>query len=186
VGHSKEEKAFSRQKILSAASHRIRQDGLHGFSIADVMKDAELTHGGFYGHFSSRSELVAAALHQALFDSELVYDEASHPSLKAIVNTYLSAAHRDSPSGGCAVSALASEVARADDQTRSIMDLHLNKIQGKISVAIDGTENSRLAAPLACTMIGALTLSRLVNDERASNKVLEQARDFILAAADSK
>ena len=185
VGHSQEEKAVSREKILAAAAQRIREDGLDGFSIADVMKDAELTHGGFYGHFSSRSELVAAALDHALRESELVYDESAQPSLKSIVNEYLSVAHRDSPSAGCAVSALASEVARADDKTRAVMDAHLNKYQQKISEAIDGTKTNKLATPLACTMIGALTLARLINDEKTSAKVLKQAKEFILSVADA-
>ncbi len=186
MGHSQEEKAYSREKILSAAAQRIREDGLDGFSIAEVMKDAELTHGGFYGHFSSRNDLIAAALDHALRESELVYKETSRPSLKSIVNEYLSAAHRDAPSAGCAVSALGSEVARADEKTRAVMDAHLNKYQEKISEAIDGTKNSKLATPLACTMIGALTLSRLLKDEKASNKVLKQAREFILSMSDLK
>lgn len=183
MGHSQVEKASSREKIVCAASQRIREAGLDGFSIADVMKDAELTHGGFYGHFSSRSELVAAALDHALHESEVVYDEASRPTLKTIVNGYLSVAHRDSVSQSCAVSSLASEIVRADDQTRSIMDAHLKKYQEKISEAIDGTKNCPMAGPLACTMIGALTLSRLISDEKESTKVLKQARDFILSSA---
>jgi TetR/AcrR family transcriptional repressor of nem operon len=184
VGHSQLEKASSREKILFAASQKIRETGLEGFSIADVMRDAQLTHGGFYGHFSSRSELVAAALDHALHESELVYDDAARPSLKAIVNGYLSVAHRDSVTQSCAVSTLASEVVRADEQTRAVMDTHLSKYQEKISEAIDGTKNCPLAGPLACTMIGALTLSRLISDEKASTKVLKQAREFILSAAE--
>lgn len=184
MGHSQVEKASSREKILFAASQKIRETGLEGFSIADVMRDAQLTHGGFYGHFSSRSELVAAALDHALHESELVYDDVARPSLKAIVNGYLSVAHRDSVTQSCAVSTLASEVVRADEPTRSVMDKHLSKYQEKISEAIDGTKNCPLAGPLACTMIGALTLSRLISDEKASTKVLKQAREFILSAAE--
>jgi len=185
VGHSQEEKALSREKILVAASLRIREHGLDGFSITDVMKDAELTHGGFYKHFSSRNELVAAALGHALHGSELVYDETSSPSLNAIVSEYLSTAHRDSPGEGCAVSALGSEVARADEKTRSVMAAHLRKYQEKMSEAIDGTKESQLASPLVCTMMGALILSRLIDDESASNNVLEQAKTFILSFSDS-
>jgi TetR/AcrR family transcriptional repressor of nem operon len=74
MGHSQEDKANSRAKIVAAAAHRIRESGLTGFSIADVMNDADLTHGGFYGHFESRDELVAAALSQALRQSKVVHD----------------------------------------------------------------------------------------------------------------
>ena len=185
MGHSQEEKAVSRAKIVAAAAHRIRESGLTGFSIADVMKDADLTHGGFYGHFSSRDELVAAALDQALRESRVVYQCDLQVSLKQIVTQYLSRAHRDAVSAGCAVVALASEIPRADEQSRAVMDAHIQRYFQKVSAAL-GDDNHALAIPIVCMINGALTLSRLLDDKTLSDKVLKEARDFILALAEEK
>jgi TetR/AcrR family transcriptional regulator, transcriptional repressor for nem operon len=186
MGHSQEDKATSRSKIVAAAAHRIRESGLTGFSIADVMNDADLTHGGFYGHFASRDELVAAALDHALRESKVVYASDLPLSLKQIVTQYLSRAHRDAPSKGCAVVALASEVPRSDVETRAVMDAHLKQYFQKISAALDGDSGGELAIPIVCMMNGALTLSRLLDDKLMSDKVLKDARDFILALAAGK
>jgi TetR/AcrR family transcriptional repressor of nem operon len=186
MGHSQEEKAASRAKIVAAAAHRIRQSGLTGFSIADVMKDADLTHGGFYGHFNSRDELVAAALDGALRESKLVYESDLQLSLKQVVTQYLSRAHRDTPSAGCAVVALASEIPRADDESRTVMDAHLKRYFQKIGEALGGDSNHELAIPIVCMMNGALTLSRLLDDKALSDKVLKETREFILALAEEQ
>jgi TetR/AcrR family transcriptional repressor of nem operon len=178
MGHSQEEKAHSRERIVAAAARRIRESGITGFSIADVMKDADLTHGGFYGHFNSRDELIAAALTHALHESKLVYDESAQLSFKQIVTQYLSRAHRDTPSAGCAVVALGSEVPRADAETRAVMDAHLKRYIQAIAASIDDAE---LAIPIVCMLNGALTLSRLVDDKALSDKLLKEARDFILS-----
>ena len=184
MGYSQEDKATSRAKIVAAAAHRIRESGLTGFSIADVMKDANLTHGGFYGHFESRDELVAAALDQALRRSELVYDSDAQLTLKQIVTQYLSRAHRDTPPDGCAVVALGSEIARSEGETREVMNTHLKKYFQKISALLG--DNHALAIPIVCMMNGALTLSRLLDDKAVSDKVLKEARDCILAMAADK
>jgi TetR/AcrR family transcriptional repressor of nem operon len=181
MGHSQEDKANSRAKIVAAAAHRIRKTGLTGFSIADVMKDADLTHGGFYGHFESRDELVAAALDQALRRSKVVYDSDAQLSLKQIVTEYLSRAHRDAPPDGCAVVALGSEIARSDGEAREVMNTHLKKYFQKISEVLGN--NRELAIPIVCMMNGALTLSRLLDDKAMSDKVLKDTRNLILALA---
>jgi TetR/AcrR family transcriptional regulator, transcriptional repressor for nem operon len=181
MGHSQEDKAASRAKIVAAAAHRIRESGLSGFSIADVMKDADLTHGGFYVHFDSRDELIAAALDQALRESKVVYEDDSPLSLKQIVTQYLSRAHRDAPTAGCAVVAVASEISRSDGEARTVMDAHLKRYFQKISASLDGSSDHELAIPIVCMLNGALTLSRLLDDKIISDKVLKETRDFILA-----
>ena len=125
VGHSQAEKAQSRERIVSAAARQIRAGGLDSVSIAELMKTAKLTRGGFYGHFPSRSALIAAALDRALTEGEAKSVPATSgkvaPTLKSILNRYLSPAHRDDAGGGCAVSALAGDVGRADAEVRAIM-----------------------------------------------------------------
>jgi TetR/AcrR family transcriptional repressor of nem operon len=184
MGYSQEDKATSRAKIVAAAAHRIRESGLTGFSIAEVMKDADLTHGGFYGHFESRDQLVAAALDQALRRSQVVYDNNAQLSLKQIVTEYLSRAHRDAPPDGCAVVALGSEIARHDGEAREVMNTHLKKYFQKLAAVLG--DNHELAIPIVCMMNGALTLSRLVEDKALSDKVLKETRDCILAMAADK
>jgi len=184
MGHSQEDKANSRAKIVAAAAHRIRKTGLTGFSIADVMNDADLTHGGFYGHFESRDELVAAALEQALRRSKVVYDIDARLSLKQIVTEYLSRAHRDAPPDGCAVVALGSEIARSDGEAREVMNAHLKRYFHKIAEVLGN--NRDLAIPIVCMMNGALTLSRLLDDKAMSDKVLKDTRDLILTLAADK
>jgi TetR/AcrR family transcriptional repressor of nem operon len=112
-----------------------------------------------------------------------VYDNDLQLSLKQIVTQYLSRAHRDAPSAGCAVVALASEVSRADEEARTVMDAHLKRYFQKISAALDGSQEHKLAIPIVCMMNGALTLSRLLDDKAQSDKVLKETRDYILAMA---
>ena len=128
MGHSKAEKAISRERILSAASMRIREAGLEGLTVGQLMKSVNLTQGGFYGHFASRADLITAVLERALAEGEespaLHTSTHGQASVTSIVNSYLSAAHRDRPANGCAVSALAGEVSRADPQVTAIMAEH--------------------------------------------------------------
>src|SRR5436190_4685108 len=122
MGHSQAEKARSRERILAEASQQIRRDGLESVSVGALMKSVGLTHGGFYGHFESRSALLAEALERALLEGE-AKAQASGPrqGFPGIVRSYLSRAHRDGRDNGCAVAALVSDVARADDESRAVM-----------------------------------------------------------------
>ena len=113
MGHSQSDKAESRKRILDIASRRFRETGLEGLSIADLMQEAGLTHGGFYKHFESREDLVASALDQAM--TETLKRPAS--TLSTFIDRYLSVEHRDAPGGGCAISALAADVGRSDDRS---------------------------------------------------------------------
>jgi len=188
MGHSQESKAQSRDKIVNAAAERIRDSGLFGFSIADVMSDAKLTHGGFYVHFESRDQLLAAALEHALHESGVVYNADRALSLQQVITQYLSRAHRDRPHQGCAVAALGSEIARTDGAVRDVMSAHLQKYFARISellVEATGAEanNARwheLTIPIVSVLNGALTLSRLIDDRALSDRVLAEAREYLL------
>ncbi len=184
LGFSQEEKALSRERILDAAAEKIRSDGLKGFSIAGIMKDAGLTHGTFYAHFKTRQHLVACALERALQESKVVYDDTYNLNIKRITREYLSKTHRDSPATGCAISALASELARADEMARTVMSSHLEKYFEKLAEALELPELNHLAAPIACTMFGAITLSRLTNNKKISDKILKDAQQFILSTVE--
>ena len=185
VGHSQAEKAQSRERIITAAARQIREGGLESISIAELMKEAELTHGGFYGHFPSRSALIAAALERALFDGEAASIAATSRkgsrTLKSIVNGYLSPAHRDDAGSGCAISALAADVGRADPEVREIMMRRMELYFGEISRVIgDVPEADKLAMSIWCTMVGAIVLSRVFKDTERSDVILRMARKTIL------
>lgn len=185
MGHSRAEKAQSRERILAAASTRIREDGLEGISVGALMKSVNLTHGGFYGHFESRADLVAAALEQALADGEKA--SALHTrgggklTVKSIVNSYLSPAHRDHPSTGCAIPTLAGEVSRAEPEVRAIMAQQLGRSFQVLEAALGETaDGEQFAVSALSTMIGAMMISRVLADDPRADTVLAAARKSIL------
>jgi len=186
MGHSKAEKAQSRKRILAAASTRIREAGLDGISVGEIMKSVNLTHGGFYGHFASRDALVAAALEQALAEGESASaayaGEMGSMTVKSIVNTYLSPAHRDHPSSGCAIPTLAGEVGRADPEVRAIMAQQLNKSFEVMGEALGetGEDSEQFAVSAWSMMVGAMMISRIMKDDPMADRVLALARKSIL------
>ncbi|WP_298285001.1 TetR/AcrR family transcriptional regulator [Novosphingobium sp.] len=193
MGHSRAEKAQSRKRILAAAATRIREAGLDGISVGELMKSVNLTHGGFYGHFESRAQLIAAALEQALADGDKAV--AAHvgergATVKSIVNSYLSPAHRDHPSSGCAIPTLAGEVGRADPEVRAIMAQQLAKgfsIMGDALGEAKGEsvqDTEQFAASAWSMMIGAMMISRIMMDDPLADRVLAHARKSILELAE--
>lgn len=190
VGHSQAEKARSRERILDAAALQLRELGLAGISIGELMKSARLTHGGFYGHFESRDDLIAQALDRALADGDASAINAASAkgprTLKSFLNAYLSKAHRDHPASGCAVAALAGDVARADSRTREIMTAYLESSFDSIAALIEDEDAAEFAISVMCTIVGAMTLSRVMREEAASKKILLAARRSILDYAEMR
>jgi TetR/AcrR family transcriptional repressor of nem operon len=184
MGHSQAEKAKSRERILDAAAVQIRELGLAGLSIAELMKSAKLTHGGFYGHFGSRDQLISEALAKALSEggpeSARVGSTNGPRTLKALLNTYLSKAHRDDRSVGCAVAALAGDVARSDRRTREVMANYLSQYFDKVAHLVEGEHPDESAIAIVCTMVGAVALSRVARDRSMSDKILRAAQRSIL------
>lgn len=185
MGHSKVEKALSRERIVTAASKQIRGEGLESISIADLMSQAKLTHGGFYGHFPSRSALIAAALERALAEGEAASLAATSKkgprTIKSIVNAYLSPAHRDDAASGCAIAALAGDVGRADSKVRQAMRRQLEKtFEETRGLLGDGPDANGSAMAIWCTMVGAIMLSRVFKGDERSDAILRAARKIIL------
>src|ERR1700761_1856900 len=121
--YSREHKLETHARIVKKASVRLREKGAHGIGVADLMKDAGLTHGGFYAHFDSREALVIEAFAHAMDRSTERWrklGETTPPEqrLTAIVDSYLTPVHRDDPGHGCAVPTLAAEIARESPKTR--------------------------------------------------------------------
>jgi TetR/AcrR family transcriptional repressor of nem operon len=174
MGHSQAEKALNRERILAEAARQVRREGLESVSVGTLMKNVGLTHGGFYGHFENRSALLAEALQRALEDGQAKSRAASR-TFDGLVRGYLSRAHRDGRDSGCAVAALAADVARADDEARAVMSRHVDAFIATVSETLDGDEARAMLAVSA--LVGALTLSRIVTDPARSDAILKAARD---------
>src|ERR1700710_2874681 len=131
--YSREHKQETHARIVKKASVRLREKGAHGIGVADLMKDAGLTHGGFYAHFDSREALVIEAFAYAMDRStdrwrQLAGQAAPGQGLSTIIESYLSPQHRDNPGAGCAVPALSAEIARESPKTRKAFASKLDQM----------------------------------------------------------
>jgi TetR/AcrR family transcriptional regulator, transcriptional repressor for nem operon len=180
---SKQEAAATRQRIIKAAAAAFRKNGIAGTGLSDLMAAAGLTHGGFYRHFDSKDQIVAQACTAAVDSlveqlAAATFGKSPQRGLKTIVENYLSAAHRDEPADGCPLAALSSELARADEKTRTAATEAFLKLVGVIASQFDKTRPDvarRRALAAAATMIGALTMSRVVTDSELSAGILQEA-----------
>ena len=182
---SKQEAAETRQRIVKAAAAKFRLNGIGGTGLSDLMAAAGLTHGGFYRHFDSKDQLVAEACSRAAESAMATYfsNRSSHSGVKARVAKYLSPAHRDDPSGGCPLVALGSEIARADEKTRAAATQAFLELVDIIAAGSgkSGPELARRRALVAAaTMIGALTMSRIVTDSELSAAILRQTEKHLI------
>ena len=186
MGHSRAEKAKSHDRILDIAAARIREAGLDAINLTELMQAAGLTHGGFYRHFTSRGDLIGQALARAFADGEAHSAAATGDhTLRSKINSYLSRSHRDEPARGCAIAALAGDIARADTDARALLADRLEASAGEIGGALSAESATarREALAIMSTLVGALTLSRAVSDPAFSNEILQSARESILSRA---
>lgn len=187
MGYSQADKVRSRERILSEAAEQIKDAGLESVSVGKLMRRANLTHGGFYGHFASRADLLAHALERALEEGAAAFaaKKAEAPANYATtVKGYLSRKHRDSRTTGCAIAALAGDVARADDAAREVMSVRIERFVSHMNEALGGDEEKAMFAVSA--MIGALLVSRVMADEKRSDAVLAAARHALLAMEEKR
>lgn len=174
---SREQVAQNRRTILDAASRLFRARGFEAVTVAEVMKAAGLTHGGFYGYFRSKEELIAQALAHALAPGA-----AAETDLARYASDYLAAGHRDDLAGGCPVAALGAETIRQGPPARAAMTESLRRQIDRLSrTAPGGTEAERRQAAIGswAAMVGAVILARLSDDPRLSDEVLSQTRAWI-------
>jgi TetR/AcrR family transcriptional regulator, transcriptional repressor for nem operon len=191
--YSKAHKAHTRAKIVAAAAHAFRQDGLSGAGIPQVMRQAGLTHGGFYAHFESKDELVAEACTSGFTEStERLLRKAARTApdkaLGTIITAYLSPSHRDSPDSGCMIPALAGDIARAPADVRAAftrgLESYAQQVSAYLPPSADGDAKQRVdeALVLLAGMAGALSLARAVDDPQVSERILGTARAFYTQA----
>jgi TetR/AcrR family transcriptional repressor of nem operon len=186
--YSKEHKLETHARIVKKASVRLREKGAHGIGVADLMKDAGLTHGGFYAHFDSREALVVEAFSYAMDRSierwrKLAEQSLPEKRLATIVESYLTPLHRDDPGRGCAVPALGAEIARESPKTRKAFAAKLEQMIDIITVQIPDiprkTARKQAMASLA-TMLGTMVLARAAGNGEFSDEILAAGRDALL------
>ncbi len=182
AGTSKKEQTHER--ILRSAARAIRQEGYQGVSVADIMKDAGLTHGGFYAHFPSREALLAEALEAAAAESmhslqEAIRKAPASEGLEALLDTYLSDAHAKHPERGCSLAALGSETRRQSGEVRSVTTGQVRRmlelLEGQLPPGTAAQRQEQALAALS-TMVGALLISRAVNDSKLAQSFRTAAK----------
>jgi TetR/AcrR family transcriptional regulator, transcriptional repressor for nem operon len=180
MGHSQTAKSETHKRIVKIAAKRLRENGLAGVGIAELMKEAGLTVGGFYKHFDSRDDLVAEAVGSAFGGWKRRMDAAASGgtplSYETLIDDYLNEAHRDNPGTGCAFGALAGEIARSDKRTRALAAEQIrNDIQllaGLLSRKDRRTGRSKAILTFSA-LVGAVSLARAVSDDALSIEILK-------------
>jgi TetR/AcrR family transcriptional repressor of nem operon len=181
-------KAEIHTRIVKDAARRVRAEGITGAAVSAVMRDAGLTHGGFYKHFKSKDDLVLESLREAFQEiTERIAQaaETSQPGAgwKAIVKTYLSPEHCDHAEIGCPLAALAPELARTGKAMKAQITGELTKYKNRMLPFMPGrhaAEKERAFFAIFSTLIGTLAIARILPDPAARAKVLRSARDFLL------
>lgn len=176
-------KEASHERILQAATRAIRRSGYGGTGVADIMREAGLTHGGFYAHFASREAMLAEAADLAGAESVGALEQfasAAPPkdAYRTLLKTYLSRAHVERAESGCPVAALGSEMPRQAPEVREAATRRIKDMIDLVTrYAPDGSkpEGRRKALATTATMIGALILARAVDDRQLGNDVLAAA-----------
>ena len=182
-----EHKQRTRAKVLKEAAKAIRGAGPHQVGVAEVMAKVGLTHGGFYAHFSSKDELVVAAIAQ-MFDEAMASFEhftagkAPAEALAAYIDFYLSPRHREAQTIGCPLPALAADLPRLDEGAREAFTRGAERLTAALSrliAALDRRDADELTSSALAEMVGALSLARAISDIRRSNAVLRHSRDAL-------
>ena len=190
MGYSRAQKAKTHERIVKLASKRFREEGLAGIGIAELMKEAGLTVGGFYKHFDSRDDLVAEAVSSAFGGwkrrVEAAKSGGAPVSYEKLIDEYLNEAHRDNPGTGCAFSALAPEIARSDKRTRALTSEQVRNDIQLIATLLPGrdkrTARSR-AILIFSALVGAMSLARAVSNEALSREILETVGELLKNSA---
>src|SRR6202023_1361642 len=191
--YSREHKLETHARIVKKASVRLREKGAHGIGVADLMKDAGLTHGGFYAHFDSREALVIEAFAYAMDRGteqwrKLAEQTPPDKRLAAIVGAYLTAVHRDDPGHGCAIPTLGAEIARESPKARKAFAARLEQMIEMLADQIPELPRKaarKQAMAAIATMMGTVVLSRIAGSGDFSDEILGAGRDAVLGRATS-
>lgn len=178
--YSPEHKEATRRRMIETAGQRFKSNGIDGSGIATLVADAGLTNGAFYGHFSSKDDLVATVVAQQLDDQVAVVNSlpAGLESVEAFLRGYLSAAHRDDLAGGCPSAALLDEIGRCDVLVREAYTGGASSMIEAIARHLDDgdpQQTNERAIGLFALLVGSLQAARAVTDPALSDRILAAA-----------
>jgi TetR/AcrR family transcriptional repressor of nem operon len=179
---SRDEKAKTHERIVEIASARIREQGIEGPGVAEIMHAAGLTHGGFYKHFESRDDLIAEAADHAYADTNRKLDEYAHDErdpLAAWIDGYVSTQHRDAPGTGCPVAALIGDVNRGNDRVRHGYDALVERYIDNFADMLGGDDARRQAIIGVSALVGSIALARAIDDDTLSTEILRTVREAL-------
>ena len=182
--YSADHKAETRARLLRAAAAQMRKQGMDGVGVADIMRGAGLTHGGFYAHFSCKDDLIAQAVSQMFADNAARVGrwlEEVEPAarLDTFIDRYLSLGHRDRPDRGCPLTTIAADVTRQSAATRQAFDCGAAGTFARMEAMIPpgiSDDRAMLARSILSEMAGAVALSRALGDPEQSERILAAAR----------
>lgn len=185
---SRVETAATRHRIVEAAAAEFRRNGIGNTGLSDLMGAAGLTHGGFYKHFESKEQAVAEACSHGIREiaaslEDAIARDSGMPALHAAISAYLTTAHRDNPASGCPYAALGAELSRGSEPVRAVASEGLGQLVKLLAGpgSESGMEQRRDAMLALSAMIGAMTLARIVSDEKLSSDILQQMRTHLTA-----
>lgn len=183
-------KELSHARIVDVAARAIRRAGYHGIGVADIMKEAGLTHGGFYAHFASRDAMLVEAMQRAGQDNLASLAEAMERRIRkgatrfsALVETYLHDAHIGRIEDGCIVAATSSEMTRQEDAVRNEARHRVAAMVALVKSTLPANANAAEAQLVTATMVGALQLARTL-DGKAGRDLLAKTRKALIERHD--
>lgn len=184
-------KELTHERILESAARALRRVGYDGVGVAEVMKDAGLTHGGFYAHFDSREAMLAEAIARAGQDSASTVrqDMAARLAqgarpLRALIEAYLSDVHLHAVDSGCPVAALASEMSRQHDAVRDASCERVRRFIKAVQQALPPGVATESALVIVSTLVGALQLARAMGPGKQSKAILQTTAASLIAQYD--
>lgn len=179
--YSEDHKAKTRQRIIDEASHLFRRDGVGATGLQPLMKALGLTHGGFYAHFKSKDELVEIALQHAAEQLQSSAEEslASETPLPTFIARYLSTAHRASPGAGCPLPTMSAELGQRG-QPSALTDQVIRDRLARIEANLPAGTAAGQSVLILSAMVGALLLSRSVQDPELSDRLLKTTRQLLI------
>lgn len=195
--YSQEHKRQTHQRLVAAAAQAFRAQGVASVSIPTLMRQVGLTHGGFYAHFDSKDALVAAACTSGQGETVRQLFRAADVAppdkkLQAVLDTYLTPAHRDDPASGCTIPALAAEIAREPAEVRHAFTQSIRTLLDRLQPLMPGDSSPAVTAEptdealaLLSGMAGAILLARAVDDPALSDRILDAAHTFYSRALTS-
>ena len=182
--------AENRQTVINVASRLFRERGFDGIGLKDLMEGAGLTQGAFYKQFASKEDLAVEASRRALESASQRWSDAAEQNpddpLGAVLAFYLSGDHREEKMDGCPIVALGSDAARQGRDVKAAFEVGIKahlEVLGRLIAGTGGEASSSKAMAILSTMIGAVTLSRVVNDPDLAQALLHAAVEQVRDAA---